>query len=94
MEIDRIEALNVNSYCYDALMTLSEQSRQDLQWLLNNLKDASAPVMQSKPDFTIYTDASNAGWGWLLNYCGVKLLNKNLSEYCCSYFATISCGFF
>ena len=44
-------------------MTLSEQSRQDLQWLLDNLKDASAPVMQSKPDFTIYTDASNAGWG-------------------------------
>ena len=45
------------------LMSLSRQARHDLQWLLDNLGNSSAPIIQCKPDFTISTDASNVGWG-------------------------------
>ena len=44
MEIDKTKALARNKYCYDAQMTLSRQSQIDLQWLLDNLRDISAPI--------------------------------------------------
>ena len=48
---------------YDAQMTLSRQSLLDLQWLLDNLREISAPVIQCKTNFTIFTDARGGGGG-------------------------------
>ena len=53
----------LNKYDYEAQMTLSIQARQDLVWVLENLRTSSAPVHCPKPDYIIYTDASSAGWG-------------------------------
>ena len=44
-------------------MTLSQKSKNDLRWLIDNLSHSSAPVRIPKPDFVIYTDTSRQGWG-------------------------------
>ena len=63
MEIDQIQALREHCFNYEASMMLSQRSKSDLDWLSKNLNNSSAPIRQPKPDYLIYTDASNNGWG-------------------------------
>ena len=63
LENDKIQALYENKFNYDAPMTLSQKSKNDLRWLIDNLSHSSVPVRIPKPDFVIYTDASREGWG-------------------------------
>ena len=63
MEIEKIRALKCNGFNYDAKMSLSEETKQDLIWVNTHLADSLAPIRCSKPDYVIYTDASNQGWG-------------------------------
>ena len=63
LENDKIQALYENKFNYDMPMTLSQKSKNDLRWLIDNLSHSSAPVRIPKPDFVIYTDASREGWG-------------------------------
>ena len=60
LEVHKNEALRQRRFSYDENMSLS---RAYLNWLKTNLKNSSAPVAHPKPDYTIYTDASNGGWG-------------------------------
>ena len=63
LEIEKNYALFANKFNYDAFMEVSKTSSLDLQWVLENLADMSAPVRTPQVDYVIYTDASTQGWG-------------------------------
>ena len=63
MEAVKIDALRNHKFNYEANMALSNDSAKDLMYLSQNLSSSSAPVRQPQPDYVIYTDASNKGWG-------------------------------
>ena len=63
MEREKINALKCNMGHYDRCMVISKESRNELQWWLNNMQDAWAPINREKPKFEIRTDASGSGWG-------------------------------
>ena len=44
-------------------MTLSAQSKQDLNWLLDNVTWRSRLIRSKKTKLTLLTDASMEGWG-------------------------------
>ncbi len=56
-------ALAKNGYNFDAKMKLSQKVRNELSWWLQNLASVSAEIFTGQPNDTIFTDASNDGWG-------------------------------
>ncbi len=72
LEIDKNGALLRTKFDFEAPMYLSKQSRQDLQWLRQNLPNMSAPIRVSKPDKIINTDASKKGWGYFEEQSGKR----------------------
>ena len=63
LEIEKIDALYLNKFQYDQLMTLSDGAKEDLTWIKSTLMGSYAPVRYPNPDYTIFTDASRVGWG-------------------------------
>ena len=63
MEIDKIDALRKNRGNFDAPMAITPDMRLELNWWLENLPRLSAPIRDTNPDLTIFTDASFSGWG-------------------------------
>ena len=72
LENDKIQALHEKKFNYDAYMSLSTKSRNNLCWLRDNLKNRSAHIRIPKPDFATYTDASCEGWGCYNPQIGIK----------------------
>ena len=60
---EKTAALKLHQGNYEAKMSLSIQAKQDLQWWIDNIIDNSAPIVESTPDITIFSDASLKGWG-------------------------------
>ena len=48
---------------FDQVMVLTEQSRQDVGWWLENIPYSGKPLRWPKPQVTMYADTSNKGWG-------------------------------
>ena len=65
LENDNTTALRESKGNYSAYMTLSEESLQELQWWCDNKEnvDYKICIPNTKIDTTLYTDASNDGWG-------------------------------
>ena len=65
LENDKTTALTESKGNYSAYMTLFEESLQELQWWCDNIEnvDYKICIPNSKIDITLYTDASNDGWG-------------------------------
>lgn len=65
LEHDKIMALRQNKGNYQAHIKLSQESLAELQWWCNNIETADYPICtpNAKIDVTLYTDASNDGWG-------------------------------
>lgn len=51
---------------YDAKMTLTEHAKKELQWWVNNTPTAYNVINRCTPNMTIFTDASNIGWGGVI----------------------------
>ena len=66
----KIQELRNNGYDYDAWVTISPECMGDLQWWLENLEKLEKPIIRTKPDYFIHTDASMAGWGCHDNQTG------------------------
>ena len=64
LEIAKISALQSNSYNYEARIVLSQDCREDLMIALQNLPGVSAPIRIPPPDYTIFSDASELGYGF------------------------------
>ena len=65
LENDKTDALRQNKGNYEADIRLSQESVAELQWWCDNIDQADYPICtpNSKADITLYTDASNKGWG-------------------------------
>ncbi len=48
-------------------MKLSDVSYADLHWWINSADSLYKPIALPHPDVTLFTDASNQGWGGVLS---------------------------
>jgi len=67
LERDKIQALKHSKGNFNHIMKLSqlnENSVLELKWWANNIMDSHKRILEPKIDKTIYTDASNKGWGF------------------------------
>ena len=75
IEHDKDTHLRRHQGQFDAEMSLSQDSRQDIQWWFDNITLASKRILHSHPNIIIYTDASQSGWGGKLesgiSTCGI-----------------------
>ena len=62
LERNKILALQANKGDYDATMSLSKEARSELYWWVTNVTMAFKNIVQTNPDLTLTTDASNTGW--------------------------------
>ncbi|XP_067021506.1 uncharacterized protein [Acropora muricata] len=63
LEKDKSRALQLCKGNCDGPVTLSNDSRSELEWWVNNITSSFMPITQDKPDFILTTDASKIGWG-------------------------------
>ena len=56
-------ALQKSKGNFEAKMKLSAESKKDLQWWVDNIMDTTCPIVETKPDITVFSDASKLGWG-------------------------------
>ena len=68
LEILKTAALHLNCGNFEAMLTLTDQARSELQWWINNLpKTHSRSFKPQKILAVITTDASSTAWGAHLN---------------------------
>ena len=63
LEREKIEALARERGNFEGLMIVSADSKREIHWWLENIRKSGRPIRERGPDLTIYTDASNEGWG-------------------------------
>jgi ribonuclease HI len=63
LEYDKIRSLRAHNGCYQAKVSLCDESKADLQWWIVNIFNSYSEISNDKFDITIYTDASLTGWG-------------------------------
>ena len=70
--LDRLKckALVQNQGNFDKFCYLDEYSKIELQWWVDNISEAIAPINRGNPIYTLTTDASMKGWG--ATYAGNK----------------------
>lgn len=64
-ELERVKtvALKSSGGNFEAYTTLSKEALGDLQWWLSPKKETPYQFVKSQPVLTLYSDASNSGWG-------------------------------
>lgn len=72
LEMDQIHALKRNCGNFDALMTISDEGLQDLLWWKQHVDVVCAKIRTNNPDSVLYADASDLGWGAIMNGRKVK----------------------
>jgi hypothetical protein len=63
LEIEKDKALKQSKGNFDATMTLTVENKDEIQWWVDNLAMAKAPVMDTPPQTVFTCDASKQGWG-------------------------------
>ena len=83
LEIEKLESLRRNCFNFEAKMTLSNTSIEDLKWWLSNIQKFPKPVHRNIPNIVLYTDASKQGWGATKDgtSTGGMWLDSELSEH-------------
>lgn len=66
LEGEKYKALK-SGKSYNHNISLSRGVRSDLEWWQNSLACSYVPIFQGNYDITIFTDASNSGWGGSCN---------------------------
>ena len=59
LELNKIKALRSSCGNFDALMNLSERSRAELLWWIENITHSHKSLIVSNPEVILTTDASN-----------------------------------
>ena len=67
LEMNKIEALQRARGDFDQKMSLSDLARADIQWWITNVRRSGRPLELEKPEMTLFTDASEEGWGAHVN---------------------------
>ena len=63
LEREKVEALREEKGNFEARMQLSEVSREEIIWWIENIGKSGRRITWGDPDITVFTDASNEGWG-------------------------------
>ena len=63
IEVDKDYYLRMHHSNFDAEMSLSADSLEEIHWWVNNIQLSTRKIYHTTPDITIYTDASGTGWG-------------------------------
>lgn len=63
LEADKNAAMASCGKNFDIVMSVSEAALQDVQWWLSSAKFCPRPIITPPVYITLYTDASNKGWG-------------------------------
>ena len=66
LDRDKTSALFENSWNFNKVFSLSDCAKNDIRWWANNILKAWAPINRELPSITLTTDASDYGWGALL----------------------------
>lgn len=67
IEVEKIKALKFAKCNFEAEMAITPDMIIDLQWSSENIYSQSRKINRGNPQVTIQTDASNEGWGAILN---------------------------
>ena len=67
LEREKILALKLARGNFDSLMEISQSGKDDIKWWLGHLDDMYAPIHLPQITKTISCDASNLGWGAVLD---------------------------
>lgn len=63
LDWDKTEALKMHKGNFDCPVRLSEAAKTELEWWLSNITHASNDISLTDPDITVFSDASDEGWG-------------------------------
>ena len=63
LENEKIVALRLSKGNFDVPMTISQRARDDVLWWMENITSSEKHIEIVQPDVTIFTDASEEGWG-------------------------------
>ena len=77
LEMDKAIALRDNYYRFDAIMPVSPEVKQDLDWWIENISHTKNYISHGQPDMQIWSDSSNLGWG---AKCGAETAGGRWSE--------------
>ncbi|XP_077980249.1 uncharacterized protein LOC144435531 [Glandiceps talaboti] len=67
LEMAKIKALKNSHGNFDAVMSIPNDAKMDLQWWTTNIVHASKPVSHDQPKIWLQSDASKKGWGVVNN---------------------------
>ena len=67
IENEKSKALKISKGNYQAIMSLSDKAKGDIQWWIENIDKAFKPIFKTSYSIVMQTDASNIGWGGNLN---------------------------
>ena len=76
LEKDKNRALSENKGNWERKMLVSEESKNELRWWVENTEEQSAPIYRPNPTITMKTDSSLRGWGALI--AGTEKQTKGL----------------
>ena len=72
IEACKSKAVKCNHGNYNALMTLDQKSIDNLTWWVNNIYPSYNDIFKGPPSASLYTDASNLGWGAIYNSASTR----------------------
>ena len=73
----KVSALQENGFNWEAMTTLTSVALADLEWWIQALPGATAPISRPNPTITLFTDASSYAWGGVLDS---RVANGHFSE--------------
>lgn len=62
-EREKYKALKKSQGDYDALMRIKEELTEEFTWWEKNIPNSKISLREPIYSLTVYTDASNSGWG-------------------------------
>ena len=71
LDMDKTEALKLRKGDFDKHMSLSKKACLELNWWIDSADTLYKPICNTLPEITLFTDASNQGWGAVLNKCRI-----------------------
>ena len=63
LEKDKNDFLSISKGNFASHMSISENGKQDVFWWLRNIYSSDKTITLSDPNFVLYVDASEEGWG-------------------------------
>ena len=81
---------------YETPVSLTQQARLDLEWLINNITSYNGvPILTGVPTMLIECDASSHGWGARCNSCDTGgLWSQAETQFHINYLETLAASFF